>query len=274
MFIEYTNSTYINTYLNVTCYGHQTCGSDHYWGPGIRDYYLIHYIVNGSGTFTINNKSYELHKNNLFLIEPKVLAYYKADKETPWEYVWIGFNGTKAKHYLSQIYEPDTPPVFSYKDNSGLEQCIKEMLTYSGEKRGRDIILQSYLYKFIYLLITNGENTNKLTKESMAEKYVEAAAFYIANYYANDITINDAAKHVNVTRAYLYKLFKQYLDSSPQEFLINFRMEKACELLKNSNFAIGAIARSVGYKDVLLFSKIFKKTFGLTPTEYRKSNKL
>lgn len=274
IFEEYTSSKYVNTDLNVTCYGHETCASTHCWGPGIRDYYLIHYVVKGSGLFKIGEESYSLKQGNVFLIEPRVLAYYEADKEDPWEYVWIGFNGTKAEHYISQIYTKDIPPIFNYNGENNLESCIKKMLSYSYEQNGRDIILQSYLYKFIYLLINNIKNSNKIPKEDATRKYVEDATFYISNNYSDDITINNIAKYVNITRGYLYRLFKKYLDSSPQKFLIDFRMERARELLKNSNFFIGDIARSVGYRDVLLFSKIFKKINGVTPTNFREDGKL
>jgi AraC-like DNA-binding protein len=269
IFEEYTSSNFINTDLNVTCYGHQICDNTHYWGPGIRDYYLIHYVVKGSGLFKLGDNSYNLTQGDVFLIEPGVLAYYEADKDDPWEYVWIGFNGTKAEYYISQIYTKDIPPIFTCNGKNDLEICIKEMLSYSYEQNGRDIILQSSLYKFIYLLINNIKNSTKIPEEDVTKKYVEDATYFIANNYSDDISITNVAKYVNITRGYLYRLFKKYLDSSPQKFLINFRMGKACELLRNSNLYIGDIARSVGYRDVLLFSKIFKKVNGITPTEFR-----
>jgi AraC-like DNA-binding protein len=269
MFVGYTSSKYVNTDLNVTCCGHEICDTTHYWGPGIRDYYLIHYVVNGNGLFKLGDKSYTLKPGNVFLIEPGVLTYYEADKQNPWEYVWMGFNGTKAKHYISQIYNSDTFPIFTCNNANDLTQCIEEMISYSYEQNGRDLILQSYLYKFIYLLMNNIKNLDKFPEEDISKKYVEAAIIYINNNYCKNITINNIANHVNITRAYLYRLFKKYLDSSPQEFLINFRMERASELLKTSNFTIGDIARSVGYRDALLFSKIFKKINGVTPTEFR-----
>ncbi|MCD2345629.1 AraC family transcriptional regulator [Clostridium guangxiense] len=270
MFVEYTTSKYVNTDLNVTCYGHQACYSKHYWGPGIRDYYLIHYVIRGKGILKTAEKVYEVNAGETFIIEPKTLSYYEADKDDPWEYFWIGFNGIRAKHYVSQIYEENTCPIFDCKKSNGLEQCLSEMLSYSYEQDGRDIILQSYLYKFIYLLIKSIGIDKRNTQNNIAEKYVNDAAAYICNNYSNDIKVCDIAKYVNITRAYLFRLFKKYLHTSPQQFLINLRMEKASELLKNPCFTIGHVARSVGYRDVLLFSKIFKKNIGISPSEFRK----
>lgn len=267
---DYATSNYVNTELNVTCYGKETCSKKHYWGPGIRDYYLVHYVISGKGTFKTKEKEYNITAGEAFIIEPKTISYYEADKNEPWKYVWIGFSGIRSKHYISQIYEKNTCPVFSCKKDNKLEQCISEMLSCSYEQFGRDLILQSYLYKFIYLLINSVSIKKNITQKDTAEKYIEDASIYISNNYSNNIKVHDIAKYVNITRAYLFRLFKEYLHTSPQQFLINFRMEKACELLKDCNFTIGQVARSVGYRDVLLFSKIFKKSFGISPSNYRK----
>lgn len=272
MFKQFTISRYVNTDLNVTCYGRQACNNVHYWGPGIRDYYLIHYVISGKGIFQTKNKTYNIESGNAFLIEPNTLAYYAADKNDPWEYVWVGFNGINAKHYISQIYLSSACPVLTCKVNNELEKCIEDMLSYSHEQIGRDIILLSCLYKFIYHLTKSIDNPLSNLQTDIGEKYVKDAAMYISNNYSSNIKISDVAKYINITRAYLFRLFKKYLHTSPQEFLINFRMERACELLSNSNFTVNHIARSVGYRDVLLFSKIFKKIIGVAPTEYRKNH--
>ena len=59
---------------------------------------------------------------------------------------------------------------------------------------------------------------------------------------------------------------------SPQKYLINFRLNQACKLMKNTELSIAEISRSVGYQDPLYFSKLFKKEKGLSPSKYRKLN--
>jgi transcriptional regulator GlxA family with amidase domain len=63
----------------------------------------------------------------------------------------------------------------------------------------------------------------------------------------------------------------EYLKTSPQEYLINFRIEKACELMQANLLSIGDIARSVGYDDPLTFSKVFRKLKGVSPSKFRSS---
>lgn len=89
--------------------------------------------------------------------------------------------------------------------------------------------------------------------------------------YSHKITVNDISKYIGLNRSYFGSIFKKHTSMSPQEFLIKLRLEKAEELMENPKLNISDIARSVGYEDAMLFSKIFKKHYGASPTEYRKT---
>jgi YesN/AraC family two-component response regulator len=89
------------------------------------------------------------------------------------------------------------------------------------------------------------------------------------NYYRK-MSIAEIAHHLGLDRSYLGSLFKEQLDTSLQDFLINYRLDKACELMKNEALAIGDISRSVGYDDPLQFSKLFRRNKSIPPREYRK----
>ncbi|WP_317134957.1 helix-turn-helix transcriptional regulator [Bacillus changyiensis] len=111
-----------------------------------------------------------------------------------------------------------------------------------------------------------------MNSEVKQQKYIEDALLFIEQNYANSITVHDIAKYISIDRSYLHRLFKQYLNKSPQEYLLNLRIEKGCFLLAHSSLKIGDIARSVGYNDTLLFSKTFKKIKQSTPSEYRSNH--
>lgn len=81
--------------------------------------------------------------------------------------------------------------------------------------------------------------------------------------------VNDIAKHLCVSRSYLYILFNNTLGISPKDYLSNFKITKAAELLKLTDYSIEEIANSCGYKNPEAFSSIFKNKFELTPTKYR-----
>jgi YesN/AraC family two-component response regulator len=88
--------------------------------------------------------------------------------------------------------------------------------------------------------------------------------------YSRKMTISELARSIGLDRSYLGSIFKEQLSTSLQNYLKNYRMDKACELMKNETLSIGDISRSVGYDDPLLFSKLFRKCKGVSPREYRR----
>ena len=73
--------------------GRQDCHDLHSWGPGVRQCYIIHYIISGKGTFTCGKKTYTLTAGQSFLICPEQVVQYAPDENEPWEYVWVDFVG-------------------------------------------------------------------------------------------------------------------------------------------------------------------------------------
>ena len=80
-----------NDQLRLLSVGRSDTLSSHKYGPVVRNYYLIHYILAGLGTFQTEQMTYRLHAGQVFLIEPGQETTYIADKNTPWSYIWIGF---------------------------------------------------------------------------------------------------------------------------------------------------------------------------------------
>jgi AraC-like DNA-binding protein len=87
--------------------------------------------------------------------------------------------------------------------------------------------------------------------------------------YNKRLKITDVADVIGISRSYLTSIFKKELKVSPQEFLMNFRMEKAAQLLEVTKSPVNIIAAEVGYSDSLSFSKAFKRRYGMSPTDYR-----
>ena len=99
------NQNYKNSYkvtekelvsLSVYNVGFQKCDPLYQWGPGIRDHYLIHYIISGKGYYKIKNTTFTLQTGDSFLVYPNTEVLYFADETDPWEYAWVGFTGSDA----------------------------------------------------------------------------------------------------------------------------------------------------------------------------------
>lgn len=101
-------------------------------------------------------------------------------------------------------------------------------------------------------------------------KEVKEAIIYIKNNYFKDITVDMAARELFISSSYLMHIFKTEVGRTFNECLIEYRIDKAKELLKDSRYKIYEVSSKVGYKDVKYFSQIFKKITGVSPSEYTK----
>ena len=102
-------------------------------------------------------------------------------------------------------------------------------------------------------------------------QYYDKAIQFIANNYAYDITIPMVAEAVGINRSHLFKVFKEKIGLSPQEFLIQYRITKATELFDTTDLNVTEVAFSTGFKDPSHFSKVFRSIVGCSPKEYEKT---
>lgn len=253
--------------------GIEECKPAHSYGPAVRDHFLIHYILDGEGTFHVNGKIYSLTRDQGFLICPDFVTYYEAHTANPWHYIWVGFHGQKAEEYLKNAGLNQQNPVFTYRRGSFLKDCMMEMIKADENyNKGKDLRLQSLLYHFLSELMENGDHPGKFdTSRNVQDSYIHKAIQYINMNYSFNISISTISRQIGLDRSYLCHLFKQRLGVSPSTFLIQYRVNKACELMTDSRLTIGDISRSVGYEDPLVFSKAFKRLTGLSPNNYRKN---
>ena len=259
--------------LKVYQCGYQECEPNHSYGPANRDHFLLHFISHGKGTFRSKNKSYTLSAGQGFLICPGSITSYSADGREPWTYSWIGFNGTNAEYYLSRAGLSSENPVFSYENSKSFHQIFNELLLLDRTKIADQVRMIGYIYMLLAQLL---ESSSLLTVQGKAffsskEEYVKNAILYVQTNFSRNLKVKEIADYLGLNRSYLGVIFKEIVGLTPQEFLIDFRVDKAKKLLADKSMSIGDVSRSVGYDDPLTFSKLFKKNTGVSPNLYRKT---
>lgn len=252
--------------LAVYSCGIQRCGPGHSWGPAVRDHYLIHYITSGKGSFCDGKNRYSLSVGDGFLIVPDNIVSYEADSKDPWEYSWVGFNGTDAKQFMEQTGLLNRPPVFHYDKDSRLKEQLSDICGCSGYGPAEEALMEAGLLKFLSLLM--GQFGVSSQPHEIGYNYVRQAVKYIEYNYSSDITVEDIASNVGISRSHLYRLFMQHISMPPSEYLMRFRISKAASLLEAGNLTAGEAAYSTGFSDRLYFSRVFKKYMGIPPSRY------
>ncbi|WP_338421141.1 AraC family transcriptional regulator [Staphylococcus massiliensis] len=235
---------------------------------------VLHYISKGSGTIHYEDQVYHLKAGDLFLLKKDINVSYYPSPTNPWTYYWVGFSGKQVRSYLSRS-TVNEDYVIQDTDTKTLSHIIFNMFDIARSYNpilSDDIRLMRHLYDLLYhLQLQFPKPIEDIKPESYST--LEKALNYIHNHYMDGITIHDITEHVNLSRSYLYKLFKNNLDESPQYYLIHLRMYKASQLLLHTNKPINTIAREIGYHDALMFSKAFKKHFSMSASQYRKSHR-
>ena len=268
----FPNENFID--LSMYQYGYEQCGPGHSFGPAARNHYLFHYIISGTGTLVADDakgepKTYSIKSGQGFLIFPGQITTFYADTVLPWKYVWIEFDGLRVKEALALTELSIDTPVYHSHSKDLREQMINEMLYIVHHAKESPFHLIGHLYLFFDYLTQSAKSTKLVQSSKMSDYYIKEAINFIEQNFQNNITIEDIAAVCGINRSYFGKIFRKSIGRSPQQFLMNYRMVKATELLKLTSLSIAEIGSAVGYENQLHFSRAFKSIYGVSPREWR-----
>ncbi len=277
VFSVFPNENFVD--LNLYQFGREQCSPAHSFGPASRNHYLFHYVLSGTGKLMADNSrgvtcEYQIRSGQGFMIFPRQVNTYIADQKLPWEYVWIEFDGMKAREIIEMAGLTPDHPVYhaSYKDLR--ESMMNEMVYIAGHSGESPFHLIGHLYLFIDYLSRSAASTRLTSGGRVRDFYIREALNYIEHNFQNDISVEGIASFCGLNRTYFGRIFKETVGSSPQQFLLNYRMAKAAELLKLTTLSISDIGNAVGYPNQLHFSRAFKNVYGISPREWRNRNQI
>lgn len=279
--VKYTNSqdfrcledmSLVSMELDLLHMGKEQCKPYHAIS-GTRDEYIIHFVVSGTGFYSINGANYPINAGQMFLIYPNTPIVYCADTNNPWSYMWIGFKGLRAEAILKQCGFSKNKPVLPSPDENELNSCFDELFNHIVQDYAGSLYRESILMKLMALLVsTHKQNIKEDGSENSIlnkNRHLDAAIDYINTHYMQEISVTDIAAHAGISQGYLNQLFTKHANISIQNYLIDFRMYKAANLLVATDYSIKEISNMVGYRDSLVFSKAFKRKFDMSPKAYR-----
>lgn len=266
--------------------GIDQCKKGNLYGPRIRRYHLIHFVLTGSGRLTINSNTCTIKSNQAFYIPSDCIASYRADLYDPWKYCWIAYQGTQAAKYSKLLFSNSY--VIDINNTAMYERKIMELLSYTDSRIQADSIFNYDNFPSLCFsdattlpqhLMLNGklkelfatlfyEQTQDFITLNNAD-YADKAKHYIEMHYNEPIQISDISTYLNLNPHYLSMLFKKKFNITPKKYLTIFRMEKAKTLLIDTDYSLQIIANAVGLENSFSFSRLFKSVTGISPTTYR-----
>lgn len=233
-----------------------------------EDTFTLYCVNRGSILLRCDQLDFRVSAGQGFFILPDVTYILRNLGQEEVECVWITFTGYQVETYLGRANIFRSKPVF-HDDEGTRSALINEMYQAAQHFPNRYCKMMSGLYTLFGDLLENNPARQTANGIDTSNYYTSCAVEFIDNHYAKDIVVSDIADALGITRKHLYLVFRQAFHISPKQYLIYYRIEKACKRLKSTNQSVQEIAETVGYANQFYFSKEFKRLIGMSPTEYR-----
>lgn len=238
---------------------------------GANEHILI-YAVKGEGVVEIENYKHNISPDRFIIIPAGQSHKYSAKENNPWSIYWIHFTGNLADELVNLIYPKKNIRVIDASRVEDRISIFEEIystieLGYSNDNIYHTMftlwhLLSSFLFGNEYFRIKIKKNVDQ----------VESVINLMNETLDKEYTVQNFADYANLSVSHLSKLFKDKTGYAPVEFFIQLKIQKACWYLISTNMKIKEIAHYLNYDDPYYFSRIFSKTIGLSPSEYRKRN--
>ena len=230
----------------------------------IIPYTVLHFVLSGEGY--INGK--KITKNTAFIAFENTKVHFYPSRTDPWAYIAFRISGNDVeKAFRDHGFNLGLTIIpFSNTEELRLILSLNNKLLHMGNPDMDKIIANS-----VFLLFNNQKKTP--STKTKPNRHVEQIMQYIDKNYYKKVTIEDISSIFYLNKNYIRTIFVEQIGISPKQYLQKKRMERAAFLLASTNEPVNYIGYSVGYEDSLLFSKMFKKHYGISPSSYRSENK-
>lgn len=224
--------------------------------------YEMLYIYEGSLTVTLPIGTFSLQPHDLILYHAESV---EITISSPCSYLTTVFdtNQRKPLHILNQPFHC----------TSELQQILWKLLieSFANSYYTRTLMI-CYLQEALLLLMQFYEKISHETlftdtKLPMNDLLSEILA-YMNKHIADPITVEEICHEFYISRSSLQALFKTHLNSSPKNYLLNIKLQKSKELIRENQYTISEIAYMLGFSSIHYFSRLFKKYFNTTPSAY------
>ncbi len=256
--------------------------------PNKHDNYEMVYIRRGNAAFEISGHTVPIGANDILIIKPKQPHKVVVKSESGCDFIVLNFtfrdnmnsefSETSLEDFLNFVSGKESGSYITLKV-SQKNEIITLLNRILKERESSDIgseLLNYLMAMELFVLISRAlkmewENSIK-TKSPKLKELIRAAVNYIHNNFERDISLNDIARFVFLSPSYFTRAFKEEMSLSPINYLLKIRVQRAKELLSETDMKISDIALNVGFSNQQRFNEIFKKNARITPLQYRKQS--
>ncbi len=262
--------------LHITDIGYYPHAMYHYRERpnGVKQYILI-YCVKGSGWYSVLGKRHEIKEQQYFIIPQGEPHVYASNNDDPWTIYWVHFTGTMASFFGDSCYTPTDITTAKTSRIADRNSIFEEIFLTLSDNYGLDNLryASSLLYSFLasFKYIKQFRNYNTLNARLANNDIVSAAVRFMNENIEKQLTLTQIANYIGYSTSQFSLIFKMKTGHSPLNYFNMLKVQRACKFLETTDLKINQICSKVGIDDSYYFSRLFSKTIGISPKQYRKA---
>ena len=234
------------------------------------DSYLFILVLSGSGKVSCGGITYDLTGGDCALIDCRSPYSHQSSEQDPWELMWVHFNGCTAPAYYGYFTKNVSCPVFHTEDVALFSTPILQLLETAAHKDKTAELQCSKLITDILTLCFTVPLKQELASQTGSLGKLQSVKEYIDSHYAEKLSLDELSEQFFLSKFHLSREFKRIYGITVGSYILAQRITYAKELLRFSDKSMEAIAAACGIMDTSYFNKVFKKSEGISPSQYRK----
>lgn len=245
------------------------CAGDFTYAPGYElartsfDSYLLEIILEGQVEIETEGERFSAHAGQAVLIDCYRPHRYRSD--TGWHALWVHFDGAAAKGYYALV-KRENGLAFSTRHLPEVHEALQRIFDLFHE---RQPLSEVSMALHLTQALTAMAQTAEPAPVSTSAGSIDRAVACISQRVGREPAVTELARMVGLSEYHFIRVFRQVMGVTPRQYIIMSRMNHARYLLKTTALPVGEIAAMAGYASESMFTAAFRRTQGMTPTQYR-----
>ena len=227
---------------------------------------LLLFCTDGQGFAEIDGRVTLVGSGEAVLLLPGSTHVYGASAEHPWSILWVNFTGQMVDFLREKLEIPGNGAILRRNIRESLP-LLEQVLSTLAE--GQDLMRLLDASACLQLALCRMAAANLCY--GAQRRHVERAKAYLLEHIEKETSLEELSAAIGVSKFYLIRIFKAHFGTSPMEYLRGVRMQRACDLLLETEMPVKEIGRQLSYSSAYHFAQCFRQYAGCNPSVFRKA---
>lgn len=231
------------------------------------NHYTLAIALTGKAFYKGEKNSFTAEKGDILFFKKGEIHSAKSSQENPWSFISVAFD---CMSLSQQSFLQGIPTVNKSLFFENYELLFKELYqTWEARKNGFKLKCRGLICNLLYLII---KDISKSQTKSSTHSDIAKIKTLLSENYDKNYTVQELSAIANLSPSHFRLLFKKQVGETTTQYHNKIKIIKACELIDSGILSVTEIAYSIGFDDIYYFSRLFKKTTGITPSVYIKKH--